>query len=85
MVTIVKGNHKIVCTKGTFEEQYKQLGYRLASKDEKEATDKVASSFEKVEKEANDDEAENDELTSKYSLKSKKTATKSATSKKEEK
>lgn len=81
MVTIVKGNQKIVCTKGTFEEQYKQLGYRLASKDEKEATEKVASSFEKVEKEANDDEAENDELTSKYGLKSKK----STTSKKEEK
>lgn len=81
MVTIVKGNQKIVCTKGTFEEQYKQLGYRLASKDEKEATNKVASSFEKVEKEANDDEAEKDELTSKYGLKSKK----STTSKKEEK
>lgn len=81
MVTIVKGNQKIVCTKGTFEEQYKQLGYRLASKDEKEATDKVASSFEKVEKEANDDEAEKDELTSKYGLKSKK----STTSKKEDK
>ena len=81
MVTIVKGNQKIVCTKGTFEEQYKQLGYRLASKDEKEATDKVASSFKKVEKEANDDEAEKDELTSKYGLKSKK----STTSKKEEK
>lgn len=82
MVTIVKGNQKIVCTKGTFEEQYKQLGYRLASKDEKEATEKVASSFEKVEKEANEDEAEKDELTSKYGLKSSK---KSTTSKKEEK
>jgi hypothetical protein len=81
MITIVKGNEKIICTRGTYEEQYKHLGYRLASKDEKEATNKVASSFEKVEKEANDDEAENDELTSKYGLKSKK----STTSKKEEK
>jgi hypothetical protein len=82
MVTIVKGNEKIICTRGTYEEQYKHLGYRLASKDEKEATNKVASSFEKSEKEANDDEAENDELTSKYGLKSSK---KSTTSKKEEK
>ena len=81
MVTIVKGNQKIVCTKGTFEEQYKQLGYRLASKDEKEATNKVASIL-KVEKEANEDEAEKDELTSKYGLKSSK---KSTTSKKEDK
>lgn len=82
MITIEKGKEKIVCTRDTYEEQYKHLGYRLASKDEKEATDKVASSFEKVEKEANDDEAENDELTSKYGLKSSK---KSTTSKKEEK
>lgn len=80
MVTIVKGNEKIICTRGTYEEQYKHLGYRLASKDEKEATNKVASIL-KVEKEANEDEAEKDELTSKYGLKSKK----STTSKKEEK
>ena len=82
MITIEKGKEKIVCTRDTYEEQYKNLGYRLASKDEKEATDKVASSFEKVEKEANEDEAEKDELTSKYGLKSSK---KSTTSKKEDK
>jgi hypothetical protein len=44
MITIVDktGKDKIVCTKGTFEEQYKVLGYRIASK-EKEATKEVAS------------------------------------------
>ena len=47
MITIVKGNDKIVCTKGTFEEQYKILGYQIAS-EKKEATEKVAS-FEKEE------------------------------------
>lgn len=82
MITIVdkNGENKIICTKGTFEDVYKRLGYRLASKDEKEATNKVASIL-KIEKEANEDEAEKDELTSKYGLKSKK----STTSKKEEK
>jgi hypothetical protein len=44
MITIVDktGKDKIVCTKGTFEEQYKVLGYRIAS-NEKEATKEVAS------------------------------------------
>ena len=82
MITIVKGDNKIICTRDTYEEQYKDLGYRVASEKEKEATKEVASSFEKIEKEANDDEVENDELTSKYGLKSSK---KSTTSKKEEK
>lgn len=78
MVTIVKGNQKIVCTKGTFEEQYKQLGYRLASEDKKEATKEVASSFENKEEKSPEDENEEDkeELSAKYGLKSKKSATK---------
>lgn len=79
MVTIVKGNQKIVCTKGTFEEQYRPLGYRLASENKKEATDKVASSFEEKEElktKIDDNEEEKEELSTKYGLKSKKSATK---------
>ena len=53
MITIVKGNEKIVCTKGIFEEQYKSLGYQIASKN-KEATNKVASSV--LKEEANNEE-----------------------------
>lgn len=83
MITIVdsNGENRIECTKGTFEEVYKRLGYRLASKDEKEAANKVASIL-KIEKEANEDEAEKKELTSKYGL---KTSKKSTTTKKEDK
>lgn len=87
MVTIVKGNEKIICTKGTFEEQYRPLGYRLASENKKEATKKVASSFEeKEEKEelkikTDDAEEEKEELSAKYGLKSKK----STANKKEDK
>ena len=47
MITIKRGTDKIVCTKRTFEEQYKILGYQIAS-EEKEATEKVAS-FDKEE------------------------------------
>lgn len=82
MITIVKGNEKIICTRGTYEEQYKDLGYRVASENKKEATKEVASSFEKDIKEVNDEDKEKEELSSKYGLKSKKSAT---TSKKEEK
>lgn len=65
MITIVKGNDKIVCTKGTFEEQYKILGYHIAS-EEKEATKKVASNVNKEEKEIEQDE---EKITEKYGLK----------------
>lgn len=72
MITIVKGNDKIVCTKGTFEEQYKILGYQIASK-EKEATKKVASIIdkeEKTEKQENKEENinEQEEISEKYGL-----------------
>lgn len=80
MITIVKGNEKIICTRGTYEEQYKDLGYRVASENKKEATIEVASSFEKDIKEVNDEDKEKDELSTKYGLKSKKSTT---TSKKE--
>lgn len=77
MITIVdeKGKNKIICTKGTYEEVYKSLGYRLASKNEKEATDEVASSFLKIEKEVSDEDDEKEELSSKYGLKAKKSTT----------
>ena len=71
MITIVKGNDKIVCTKGTFEEQYKILGYQIASK-EKEATGKVASFVNKEEKKQEKVEQDNEEeeIKEKYGLKS---------------
>lgn len=50
MITIIKGNEKIVCTKGTFEEQYKSLGYQIASEN-KGATKDVAPIVESEEKE----------------------------------
>jgi hypothetical protein len=84
MVTIVKGNEKIICTKGTFKEQYRPLGYRLASENKKEATKKVASSFEEKEEleiKTDDAEEEKEELSAKYGLKSKK----STANKKEDK
>lgn len=75
MITIIKGNDKIVCTKGTFEEQYKSLGYQIAS-DDKEATEKVASVFNKDEKKkekkskiSQEDNKDNEEINEKYGLK----------------
>lgn len=69
MITIQKGNEKIVCTKGTFEEQYKVLGYRIASK-EKEATKKVASIINKEEDTKKIQETKEDEkINEKYGLK----------------
>ena len=68
MITIFKGNHKIVCSKGTFEEQYKILGYQIASK-EKEATDKVASIVNKEEKKEKLEKNEEEQINEKYGLK----------------
>ena len=81
MITIVdeKGNNEIICTKGTYEDVYKRMGYRLASEEKKEATKKVASSV--IKEEEKNDDTEKEELSTKYGLKPKK----SATSKKEEK
>lgn len=78
MITIVKGNEKIVCSYGTYENQFKNLGYRLASEEKKEAAPKTASSLK--DKEAV--EEENEKLSEKYGLKSKKSTT---TKKKEDK
>lgn len=68
MITIVKGNDKIVCTKGTFEEQYKILGYQIAS-EKKEATEKVASIVNKEEKNNELDKKEEEKINEKYGLK----------------
>lgn len=68
MITIVKGNDKIVCTKGTFEEQYKILGYQIAS-EKKEATEKVASIVNKEEKKEELDTKEEEKINEKYGLK----------------
>jgi hypothetical protein len=73
MITIVKGTDKIVCTKGTFEEQYKCLGYQIAS-NKKEATKEVASILdkekkEKSKKEKTDISNEEEKIKKKYGLK----------------
>lgn len=68
MITIVKGNSKLVVSKGTYEEQFKHLGYQIASKG-KGATKQVASLFEKEEKEDNQEEEEEKELSEKFGLK----------------
>ena len=66
MITIVKGTDKIVCTRGTFEEQYKILGYQIAS-EKKEAAEKVAS-FEKEEDKKDEEIALEEELEEKYKI-----------------
>ena len=76
MVTIVKGKEKIVCTKGLFEEQYKHLGYQIAS-EKKEVTNKVASIIEeenqeKTLKDINKESEEENKINEKYGLKPKK-------------
>lgn len=43
MITVVKGDSKIVVTKATYEEQLKKLGYSVVASKKKEATKKVAS------------------------------------------
>lgn len=69
MITIVDktGKDKIVCTKGTFEEQYKILGYRIAS-EKKEATEKVASIDKQEEINNNIEKTEEEEINEKYGL-----------------
>lgn len=74
MITIKKGEHKLICTAKTYEEQFKPLGYRIAS-DKKEAAKKVASSLDNQE----DKVKEEKELTEKYKL---TTTKKTKTSKK---
>ena len=78
MITIVRGNEKIVCSEKTFKEQYEQLGYlpisEIASNKEKEATQKVASSL-KAKKVVEEDDEKN-KISEKYGLKSSRKSTK---------
>lgn len=84
MITIVKDSSKLVVTKGTYEEQYKKLGYQIAS-EEKEATKEVASFIEEVKEDnqektlkdiSQEDNQEKEDLGDKYGLNlSKKTNT----------
>lgn len=67
MITIVKGNEKIICSKKTYEEQYKQLGYLPASEIKKEATKIVASSFK------SEEDIEKEKISEKYGIKKKTT------------
>ena len=76
MITIIRGNEKIVCTQKTYEEQYKDLGYQIASK-EKEAAQKVASVSvkEEIKEDVVKEEKEEKEkkaINQKYGIKSKK-------------
>lgn len=78
MITIVKGSNKLVVTKGIYEEQFKPLGYQIASK-KKEATKEVASVLEKEdnkdgekEEDNKDAKTEEDKINQKYKLDLKK-------------
>lgn len=78
MITAIKGNSKIVCTLGTFEEQLEPLGYRLASEENEEATKEVASLLEKEEDKQESilfEKEEQEELSEKFGLKTKKAST----------
>lgn len=79
MITIIKGKEQIVCSRKTYEEQYKPLGYLLASESKRETTKRVASPAKKEEKqEIEEDKKEIEKISEKYGV-GKKT-----TSKKEE-
>lgn len=79
MITIVKGNSKIITTQGAYEEQYKQLGYQIASK-KKEAVKQTASLFTKKEEdkpkkeEIKEEIKEKEDLSKKFGLKKEETS-----------
>ena len=78
MITIVKGSSKLVVTNGAYEEQYKKLGYQIAST-KKGATKSVAPLLENKEEEKPntslfDNEEEN--LSKKFGLKGTKSTSK---------
>ena len=62
MITVEKGNFKIVVTEKTFKEQLKPLGYRIASKENKGATDEVAPFVEKEDKIQENEVIEQDKI-----------------------
>ena len=57
MVTIVKGNEKIVCSYKTYEDQFKQYGYVIASEVKKAPVKKTEVKVEPVLKEEVKEEA----------------------------
>lgn len=69
MVTIVKGNEKIVCSYKTYDDQYRQLGYELVSEKKEEVKQKVTAPVEETK--ANEEE----KIGSKYGVR-KRTSTK---------
>jgi hypothetical protein len=75
MITVVKGSSKLVVTKGTFEEQLKPLGYRIASED-KGATQKVAPLLKEKEEKIDKQETEEDSLNKKFGLEEKTSTSK---------
>lgn len=64
MITVFRGNEKIVCTKSTYEDQLKHLGYQIAS-EKKEAKENLAS-FDK--KEEKNEDVEYEKISEKYKL-----------------
>lgn len=81
MITVVKGDSKLTVTMGTFEEQLKPLGYRIASED-KGATKKVAPLLKDKEEKTSIlfDNQEEENLNEKFGLTNKEEKT--STSKK---
>ena len=75
MITIEKGNHKIICSKLAYEEQFKSLGYQIASENKGAAEKTEAPLFKKEEekdiKKINKDE-EKEQIKAKYGLNKKK-------------
>lgn len=81
MITVVKGNSKLVITKGAYEEQYKKLGYQIAS-EKKGAAKEVAPLLEEKKEETKTtfDNQEEKNLNEKFGLTNKEGKT--STSKK---
>lgn len=70
MITIVKGDSKIIVTRKQFEDEFKKLGYHEVQRtfDKKEVVDKNTTSFkvDKKEKEESSEEKEKEELDKKF-------------------
>ena len=73
MITIVKGDSKIIVTRKQFEDEFKKLGYHELQRtfDKKEVVDKNTTSFkvdkvDKKEKEESSEEKEKEELDKKF-------------------
>lgn len=76
MITVFKGDQKIICTKSTYEKQLKHLGYQIASKKE-EAIEEIASfkQEENIKKEDKQDD-EYEKISEKYKIDKKTTSKK---------